>query len=436
VRRRLVLSTLTAVLLAVFLLGVPLAIAGDLLLVDQSKHDVQQRARTLALAVDHRLDEHETVDSATLEQTLDGTLRGHQVGATVTTPEGTVSVGRIPPGPAYVGEYATASGVIARVSVAQGDVRLDMVRAGGLVLAISIVAVGAAVALGVFQARRLARPLVQLAFNAERLGAGESRLAPVDSGVAEVDQVAEVLERSAQRMAVTLAAERDFTSDASHQLRTPLTALSMRLEEISAAETVQAAQEEARIALVQVERLTQVVQDLLARSRRAHHDSTQPIALDEVVSQQQQEWTQAFDGAGRSLRVEGEPGLWVEATPGALAQVLATLLDNSLAHGAGTVLLTTRYAGASVVVEVSDEGAGVPPELGQRIFARNVSSAGSTGLGLPLARDLATADGGRLELLQGTPPIFAVFLIAAQPVPDPGPERHLLSRRDRTGNRR
>jgi signal transduction histidine kinase len=291
VRRRLVLSTLTAVLLAVFLLGVPLAIAGDLLLVDQSKHDVQQRARALALAVDHRLDEHETVDSPALQQTLGGTLRGHQVGATVTTPQGTVIVGRIPSGPAYVGEYATSSGVIARVSVAQGDVRLDMVRAGGLVLAISIVAVGAAVALGVFQARRLARPLVQLAFNAERLGAGESRLAPVDSGVAEVDQVAEVLERSAQRMAVTLAAERDFTSDASHQLRTPLTALSMRLEEISAAETVQAAQEEARIALVQVERLTQVVQDLLARSRRAHHDSTQAIALDEVVNQQQQEWT-------------------------------------------------------------------------------------------------------------------------------------------------
>jgi len=432
VRRRLVLSTLTAVLLAVFLLGVPLAIAGDLLLVDQSKHDVQQRARSLALAADHRLEEHETIDAAALQQTLGGTLRGHRVGATVSSPAGTVRIGRIPSGPSYSGEYATASGVIADVYVAQGDVRLDMLRAGGLVLVISIVAVGAAVALGVFQARRLSRPLVQLAFNAERLGAGESRLAPVDSGVAEVDQVAEVLERSARRMAVTLAAERDFTSDASHQLRTPLTALSMRLEEISAADSVQAAQEEARIALVQVERLTQVVQDLLARSRRAHHDSTQPVALDDVVNQQQEEWAQAFDGAGRSLRVEGEPGLWVEATPGALAQVLSTLLDNSLTHGAGTVLLTTRSAGASVVVEVSDEGDGVPPELGQRIFARNVSSAGSTGLGLALARDLATADGGRLELLRGRPPIFAVFLIAAAPDQPRERRRLQLQRRDRS----
>ncbi len=94
--------------------------------------------------------------------------------------------------------------------------------------------------------------------------------------------------------------------------------------------------------------------------------------------------------------------------------MLSTLLDNSLVHGAGTVVMTTRSAGSSVVVEVSDEGPGVPPELGQRIFARSVSSAGSTGLGLALARDLATADGGRLELLHGEPPTFAVFLIAAR----------------------
>ncbi len=412
-RRRLVLSTLTAVLLAVFLLGVPLAVAGDLLLADQSRHEVQQRARTLALSVDHLLAEHETVDAAQLTEALGGSVRGHRLGATVTTPTGSFRVGRIPSGPSYSGDYETANGVVVRVLVARDDVQLDMIRAAAVVLGISVVAAAAAVALGVVQARRLARPLVQLAENAQRLGAGESRLEPVESGVAEVDQVAAELERSARRMALTLAAERDFTSDASHQLRTPLTALSMRLEEIAASETVSAAQEEARIALVQVERLTQVVQDLLARSRRAHQDSTQSIEIDDVVLQQQQEWSTAFDAARRTLVVDGERGLRVQATSGALAQVLATLLDNSLAHGAGTVVVTTRSAGTSVIVEVRDEGRGVPPELGQRIFARNVSSAGSTGLGLALARDLATADGGRLELLHGVPPTFAVFLIAA-----------------------
>jgi signal transduction histidine kinase len=414
VRRRLVLSTLTAVLLAVFLLGVPLAVAGDLLLADQSRHDVQTRARSMALSVDHQIAQHEQIDQDSLTAALGGSLRGHPLGATVRTPSGTFRVGTVPPGPAYVGEAATASGVIVRVSVARDDVYLDMFRAAAVVFGISVVAVGAAVAFGLFQARRLSRPLVQLAENAERLGSGESRLVPINSGVAEVDQVEDVLERSARRLAATLAAERDFTSDASHQLRTPLTALSMRLEEISSAETVSAAQEEARIALVQVERLTEVVQDLLARSRRAHEDSRSTIALDDVVRQQQEEWAVTFESAGRALVVDGERGLQVQATTGALAQVLATLLDNSLVHGAGTVSITTRSAGGSVVVEVGDEGPGVPAELGQRIFARSVSSAGSTGLGLALARDLATADGGRLELLRGRPPVFAVFLSAAR----------------------
>ena len=188
-RRRLVLSTLTAVLLAVFLLGVPLAIAGDLLLVDQSRHDVQQRARTLALSVDHQIARHETVDQATLAEALGGPLRGHVLGARVHSPVGDWRVGTIPTGPAYVGEAATTHGVLVRVSVARDDVRLDMLRAGGVVFAISVVAVAAAVALGLVQARRLSRPMVQLAGNAERLGAGESRLTPISSGVAEVDQV-------------------------------------------------------------------------------------------------------------------------------------------------------------------------------------------------------------------------------------------------------
>jgi signal transduction histidine kinase len=415
VRRRLVLSTLTAVLLAVFLLGVPLAIAGDLLLADQSRHDVQTRARSMALSVDHQIAQHETVDQASLLAALGGSLRGHELGATVRTPTGAFRVGTIPRGDSYVGESATSAGVIVRVYVARDDVYFDMLRAGGVVFAISVVAVAAAVALGIVQARRLSRPLVQLAWNAERLGSGESRLVPIKSGVAEVDLVDEVLERSARRLAATLAAEREFTSDASHQLRTPLTALSMRLEEISTADDVGTAQEEARIALVQVERLTEVVQDLLARSRRAHEDSRQAIPLDDVVQQQRQEWAVTFESVGRRLVLEGERGLHVLATAGALAQVLATLLDNSLVHGAGTVCLTTRSAGGSVVIEVSDEGPGVPAELGQRIFARSVSSAGSTGLGLALARDLATADGGRLELLHGTPPVFAIFLSAARP---------------------
>jgi signal transduction histidine kinase len=89
--------------------------------------------------------------------------------------------------------------------------------------------------------------------------------------------------------------------------------------------------------------------------------------------------------------------------------VLSTLLENSLAHGRGTVDVHARRSGPSVVVEVSDQGDGVPSTIAPHIFERSVSSGG-TGLGLALARDLAESNGGRLELIQAQPAIFALFL--------------------------
>lgn len=97
-------------------------------------------------------------------------------------------------------------------------------------------------------------------------------------------------------------------------------------------------------------------------------------------------------------------------TPGAVAQVLAALIENSLMHGGGTVALRTRVTGNQAVVEVTDEGPGVPADLGARIFERTISGRNSTGIGLAVARDLAEADGGRLEMLQTLPPVFGLFL--------------------------
>ena len=91
---------------------------------------------------------------------------------------------------------------------------------------------------------------------------------PVRSGIAELDTVSEVMTRRAHDMTKSLAAERDFASDASHQLRTPLTALLMRLEEISVTDDADVVKEEATIAIAQVERLTRVVDDLLGADPR------------------------------------------------------------------------------------------------------------------------------------------------------------------------
>jgi signal transduction histidine kinase len=268
-----------------------------------------------------------------------------------------------------------------------------------------------AVGLAMLQARRLTLPLVDLADTAHRLGSGNARPRRRRYGLAEVDRVAEVLDNSAVRIADLLAASREFASDASHQLRTPLTALSMRLEEIvEAAEFPDLVREEGAAALAQTERLTTVVEQLLARARQDRTGNAGPAKIDDIVDQQTDEWRPIFQHAGREIRLMGERGLIAIVSPEALSQTIATLLDNSLVHGDGLVTVTTKMTSGSVVVEIGDEGSGVPPELERRVFERSVTGGKGTGLGLSLARSLVAADGGRLELVRARPALFAIFL--------------------------
>lgn len=261
------------------------------------------------------------------------------------------------------------------------------------------------------RSRLLGDPLTELAVRAERLGAGESRFMPLNSGIGELDRISDVLSRSAHQVTRNLAAERDFAADASHQLRTPLTALLMRLDEIASTDDLGVVQEEAQVAIDQVERLSKVVDELMGRTRVS--DPTRPsVSLDAVLASLQREWQPAFASSKRSMRIHGERGLRVRATPVALAQILSTLVENALAHGRGTVDIAARRAGPSVVIELGDEGAGVAPAIAPHIFERSVSSSGS-GLGLTLARDLAEDNGGRLELVSTQPAVFAVFLSEA-----------------------
>jgi signal transduction histidine kinase len=282
-----------------------------------------------------------------------------------------------------------------------------------LLLAVPSAGIGLLASSGLL--RRICDSVVELVGLAGRFGAGEARLSPLRSGIAELDTVSDVMTRRAHDMTRSLAAERDFAADASHQLRTPLTALLMRLEEISTTDDVGVVREEATIAMEQVERLTRVVDDLLGRNRGGQ-GPTPVVSLDSVIAALQREWQPAFEQARRSVRVRGERGLFVRSTPVALSQILSTLFENSLVHGKGTVDVYARRSGPSVIVEVSDQGAGVPAAMAPHIFERSVSSGrgGSTGLGLALARDLAEANGGRLDLVQAQPPRFALFLSEAE----------------------
>lgn len=406
-RRRLINSTLAVVLVVLAVFGGTLFIVETRTIESSARDRLESEAARLMAEVEGIIvaDEEVTAEALRISAPADRYVEVKLAG------EPPLTLGEKPPGEVLQASLEGSHGETVTVRQPASVVTDEVSRMVMIILAVSLLAVAAAVLLAAHQARRVSAPLTDLAETAERLGSGDPRPRHRRYGVAELDRVADVLDASAERIARMITAERRLAADASHQLRTPLTALSMRLEEIIAtADDRDAVQEEAAIALAQVERLTDVVRRLLTNSRDPRSSSAVGFDIHEVVIQQIDEWWPAYRGANRVIVHSGKPGLRAVGTPGAVGQVLATLVENALMHGDGTVALRTRTAGNQVVVEVTDAGPGVPPSLGSRVFERSVSGRNSTGLGLAVARDLAEADGGRLELLRQRPPVFALFL--------------------------
>lgn len=405
-RRRLIQSTLAVVLVVIAVFGVSLVIVETRTISTSAQERVDSEAVQLTSIVDSRIlgDERVSVDVLS-EQVADGRY------ARIDIPgQAPIEIGQRPTGDVIQSEWKGEQGETVTVQEPRSTVTREVGRTLLIIAAVALLAVVAAVLLAVRQANRLASPLTDLAETAERLGSGDPRPRHKRYGVPELDRVADVLDASAERIARMLTAERRLAADASHQLRTPLTALSMRLEEITVTDDPDTVKEEATIALTQVERLTDVVERLLTNSRDPRTGSAVSFDLEEVIKQQLAEWRPAYRNAGRAIVSSGKRHLTAVGTPGAVAQVLAALIENSLMHGGGTVALRTRVTGNQAVIEVTDEGPGVPADLGARIFERAISGRNSTGIGLAVARDLAEADGGRLEMLQLQPPVFGLFL--------------------------
>jgi signal transduction histidine kinase len=411
VRRRLLISTLGVAVVSVILLGIPLGIVTTRLIRAEAQKRINAEAAEVAAAVNG-----ETDTSVAGTGDVLGQFAGEDRFISVRRNGLVVSTGATIKGPVEKGVALGAHGEAVTVFESENSTNDELVSVWLGVAAGAVVALAAAVELARRQAKRLAGPLEDLAVGAEQLGAGDPRPRNHRYGVPELDRVAEVLDRSAEEIGRLLGAERALAAEASHQLRSPLTALSIRLEEIVATSTEPAIREDATAALVQAERLAAVVDSLLAEhGRSARTASAVLVDVDAVLDQQAVEWEPAFRRAKRKLARDGSTGLKVFSTPGGLAQVIATLIGNALVHGAGTVTVRTRRASGHIVLEVHDEGPGVPDELVPRIFERSFSGAQSTGLGLALARDLVSADGGRLELAQPRPPIFAIFLPPSPP---------------------
>ncbi|MET9698328.1 ATP-binding protein [Streptomyces sp. NPDC006529] len=410
-RRRLINSTLAVVLVVIAVFGISLVIVETRTITSSAQDSVESEALRLVGIVESNVLEKKAIDARSLGEQLEAGRH-----ARIQVPgQPPIEIGAPLDGSVLRGAAKGETGESVVVEESRSTVTKEVGRTLVVVGAVALLAVVAAVLLAVRQANRLASPLTDLAETAERLGSGDPRPRHKRYGVPELDRVADVLDASAERIGRMLTAERRLAADASHQLRTPLTALSMRLEEITVTDDLETVREEASIALTQVERLTDVVERLLTNSRDPRTGSAVPFDLDEIVKQQVEEWRPAYRSAGRAIVRSGKQGMRAVGTPGAVSQVLATLVENALMHGGGTVALRTRVTGNQSVIEVTDDGPGVPPDLGNRIFERAISGRNSTGIGLAVARDLAEADGGRLELLQAQPPVFALFLSRTAP---------------------
>ncbi|HEX5496460.1 MAG TPA: ATP-binding protein [Mycobacteriales bacterium] len=403
-RRRLLLSSFGIVIVAVLVLGLPLLVVTVRLIDDTVHNDLLREVQTVSAYVEDRIDDHEPV-APRLNRLVPA---GEQV-QVVTAGGAVLSAGPNLADHTFQATEPLNGGGEVRVIRSAREVRSQQVRASMLVGALVLLSALVAAAVSVFSARRLTDPLLDVAARAARLGSGDFRPAPERHGIAELDRVADVLDRSAQQIADLLRRERDFASDVSHQLRTRLTALQMRLEEIALSDD-ESVRTEAGAALEQVERLSGVIDDLLAQARQKRASSATEIDVAQALRIVVDERAPAIKRLGRQVVIDSEPELMACATIGRLQQVVGVLVDNALEHGRGTVTVAARQANQHVVVEVTDVGDGVAPDLVPRLFQRGVSGAGGTGLGLALARALAEADGGRLELRRPRPPVFAVFL--------------------------
>lgn len=441
-RQRVLQATLITVVLVVLMLGIPLGISWLQLARQNIANQANLILDQVRIDTETRLQTDGTIDEALLQRRVDEQT-DLDIAITVVHGGDTTTAGD-PPGDDPIKRSTTgASGQLITVFIPQSDVRAHTASAWVLITVAGLSALSIGVSVALWQAQRISLPLARLSRRAEEMGSGRARGPWHPSGIAEIDEVAIELARSGSMLNERLEAESRLASDASHQLRTPLTALSMRLDEILATSTEEWVRDEARISLEQIDRLTEVVHDLINAPRSSQRRTPGVVELGTVLIQQSEEWSPAYRRAGRELHIQVPRSAAVWGSTGPLTQVIATLIENALVHGGGRTSVKVRRNDHSTVVEVTDEGGGIDPELGTRVFERSVSgrSSGGTGVGLALARTLVEDDGGRLELLTENPATFGVFLISAPGEEDEGPERDAQpsgdsGRRETKGGRR
>jgi signal transduction histidine kinase len=403
VRRLLLASTLTIVVAILILFGVPLGIV-----VDRAVHsDAQSRLQREAMRVARDLNRAPAGTAKPTPTDLDRLVpAGDRV--MIIYPNGNVVANQTTIRHSIAATVSGPEGQLVRVS-SPADATEDRVQRALLALVLlGAAALTAALGLALIQSRRLADPLARLARSATRLGDGDFSLSTPRSGVPEIDAIASSLDRSAERVEGLLRAERSFSQHASHQLRSALTGLELRIEEL-AGNTDPAVREEAEAALEQSARLLLIIEELLALARTGRAGNVSQFDLGDLVRQHVDDIEPVLARAGRRAVVDAPDTVTVIATLGAVGQVVDILLSNAFRHGAGCVTASVSADERHAHIDIADEGAGITDRDGPSVFDERPDRAGH-GIGLALAQTLVTTEGGTIALLRESPPVFRVEL--------------------------
>jgi signal transduction histidine kinase len=273
------------------------------------------------------------------------------------------------------------------------QLREGVTRARVVLFLLGLLLIGLSLVVADRLARSITRPISALAEAAHRLGQGDLTTRVQPDGPAEVREVGAAINLLAGRIRELLAGERESVADLSHRLRTPVTAL--RLE----TEALPSGPERDRLTGA-VEELTREVDRLIREARRPVREGVEARAdARAVVAERVAFWTPLAEEEGRSVRLDlPEQACPVRVSPADLEAALDALLGNVVAHtpeGAGLAVHLRAQPGGGAVVVMSDEGPGFADP---QVVRRGQSRAGSTGLGLDIARRTATASGGELTI--------------------------------------
>jgi two-component system, OmpR family, sensor kinase len=289
-----------------------------------------------------------------------------------------------------------------RVSRSVADVQSNVTRATVAIAAVGAAGLLAGLVLAFVLAGSLARPLSRLAGAARRLGRGEleTRAGRVE-GWDEVEALAGSFDEMAGRMERTVRAQREFVANASHQLRTPLTGMKLRLESAAASAADPSVAEEIRAADAEADRLAGIVDRLLTMARDIEDGLEAHVDVADAVARAVDRWQDRAARADARLSAKGEHAVAL-SDPRDLDQVLDVVLDNAIAYAPGLIELRTGRADSRVILTLQDHGAGIAheelPRVTERFYRGRGAPPGGSGLGLAIAKELVEKWGGRLEV--------------------------------------